>query len=77
MSDVIMTDNTGKPRPKEDIEAALKALTTEVVRNPMAILKDGSPALMHYIVVIDAMRELLILRGAAEILRRYDAGEKI
>lgn len=53
-----------EPRPREDIEAALRCLQSEVVRNPVAMAKNGEPLTIHYIVVIDALRELLALRGS-------------
>jgi hypothetical protein len=58
-----MIDVTAKPRPKRDIELAIECFRSEVVKNPMAMSKDGQPLIMHYLVACDAMRELLALRG--------------
>ncbi len=58
-----MIDVSGQPRPLDQIEAALRCLQTEVVTNFMAKSKNGEPLVMHYVVVIDALRGLIRLRG--------------
>jgi hypothetical protein len=59
-----MVDMTGKPRSERDVRAALDFIEREMVKNPMATGKDGTPCLIHYTVIRDALRELLALRGA-------------
>lgn len=55
-------DVTGQPRSREDIEAALKCVLSEMIKNPMAMSKTGEPLMIHYIVIKDALQELLALR---------------
>jgi len=57
-----MIDVSGTPRPLDQIEGASRCLQSEVVKNPLAMSKDGEPLSIHYIVVVDAMRELVRLR---------------
>ena len=54
---------TGTPRSRADIKAAFDCLSSEIVRNPLAMSKDGQPLAMHYIVVRDALSELMQRRG--------------
>lgn len=56
-------DESGKPRPLEQIEAALHCIESEIVRNPLAMSKSGESLLMHYIVIREALRELLQRRA--------------
>jgi len=55
-------DVTGTPRPERDVRAALTFIEREMVNNPLASGKDGTPCLIHYTVIRDALRELLALR---------------
>ena len=57
-------DVTGKPESDEDIRDALQAISLEMVRNPMLMLKDGSPATMRFIIIRRALMELLMRRAA-------------
>jgi hypothetical protein len=58
-----MTDVTGTPRPVRDIEAALRFVEAEMVKNPTRMgPNDTGPALIHYSVVRDVLR--------AEVARR-------
>ena len=68
MSDISMKDVTGTPRPERDIVDACTFVTNEIVRNPMARGADGTPALIHYTVIRDALHELLVLRKALQNL---------
>ena len=64
MSDIEFIDVSNAPRSMRDLEDALNTIQTEIVRgNPGAVLKDGTPAVMCYIVVSDALRELIALRN--------------
>ena len=54
-----MEDARGKPRPREDYQAALDCISSEIVRNPMAMAKDGQPLMIHYIVMIELLKERL------------------
>jgi hypothetical protein len=58
-------DANGKPRSREDIEAALKYVVAEMIVNPMRMgASDTGPAVLHYMVI----RELLL----AELGRRSE-----
>jgi len=63
MSGVEFEDVSGTPRPEADIRAAIRCVMSEMVKNPMAMSKDGEPLLMHYIVIREALQELLELRA--------------
>ena len=63
MADVETVDASGRSRPAEDIRSAISCIEGEIVKNPMAMSKGGEPLLMHYLVVCDALRELLALRA--------------
>jgi len=52
-------DVTGTPRPARDIEAALRCIESEMLKNPMAMSKTGEPLLIHYTVIRDVLREAL------------------
>lgn len=52
-------DVTGTPRRSEDIAAALNCIRKEIVQNPIGMSKGGEPLVLHYIVIIDALAELL------------------
>jgi len=67
-------DVTGQPRPEEDIRAAIECLKSEVIYNPMGMSRSGQPLTIHYVVVLDAMRELLALRALVE--RAREAAKK-
>jgi hypothetical protein len=56
-------DVTGTPRPTRDIEAALKCIESEMIRNPMAMSKTGEPLLIHYTVIRDVLKATLQERG--------------
>ena len=62
-------DVSGQPRPIRDIEEALAAITKEVVTNHMGRFKDGTPVVLHYIVIVDALRELIALRKLIQAQR--------
>ncbi len=51
-----MEDHTGRPRPREEVEAALRCIEREIVERPMGLSSNGEPLLMHYIVI----REILM-----------------
>ena len=61
-----MKDVTGTPRPSRDIVAALRCLQNEIVKNPMALAKNGEPLLLHYTVICDVLRAELVNREAAK-----------
>lgn len=61
-----MEDATGRPRPTRDIEAALACISNEIVKNPMALSKDGQPLMMHYIVIREVLSEYLAGRARTE-----------
>ena len=71
-----MVDMTGKPRSREDVEAALKFVEREMAYNPMARAADGTPALIHYMTIRDALRAYLLAIGSdpqsAALRRRPD-----
>jgi len=48
-------DVTGTPRPTRDIEAALRCIESEMVKNPLAMSKTGEPLLIHYMVIRDVL----------------------
>ena len=52
----------GEPRPVNDIEAALQAVKTWMIKDPLAIGPDGRPKVIHLIVIKDALEELLEIR---------------
>lgn len=52
-------DESGKPRQRTDVEAALRALEAEIVRNPMACGVDGKPLIFHYVVIVEVLKALL------------------
>lgn len=52
-------DMTGKPRARHDVEAALRFIEHEMVHNPMARASDGTPVLIHYMTIRDALRAYL------------------
>lgn len=57
-------DKTGTPRSDAEIREALKHIQREVITNMFATFKDGTPAVPYYIVIIEAMKELLRIREA-------------
>jgi len=57
-------DASGKPRPDEDLEAALQAVKVWIVREPLAKGPDGIPRMIHLVVINDALKELLAIRKA-------------
>ena len=59
-----MEDVSGKPESDEDIKDALQAISMEMVKNPMLMLKDGSPATMRFIIIRRVLMELLMRRAA-------------
>lgn len=62
MSDLQQEDVTGESRPERDIEAAYTFISREMIARPLALGADGTPALLHYMVIRDALRELVTLR---------------
>lgn len=66
MGDPESFDVTGTPRSTCDIIAALKCIENEMVRNPLAMAKDGSPLLIHYTVIRDVLVAELVKRNRNE-----------
>lgn len=56
-------DLSGTPRPTSDIVEALRCIETEIVQNPLAMSKQHGPLVIHYIVIRDALIELLAVRA--------------
>ena len=50
-------------RPKADVIEAIRFVEQEIVKNPMAKGADGSPALLQYTVIRDALYEVLTRRN--------------
>jgi hypothetical protein len=59
-------DVTDQPRPHEDVVKALLCIEEEMVLNPMAMSQRSGPLLLHYSVIRDCLRELLLLRKKGE-----------
>ena len=58
-----MKDVTGQPRPVRDIEAALKFIEAEMIHNPVRMGPSNTgPALIHYTVIRDVLRDALRTR---------------
>lgn len=55
-------DQSGKPRDVAQIEEALAVIRREVVTNFLAKAKDGTPLIPHYIVIIEALRDVISIR---------------
>lgn len=55
-------DVTVQPRSHEDVMSALKCIEQEMVYNPMAMSAKSGPLLLHYTVIRDCLRELLVRR---------------
>jgi hypothetical protein len=56
-------DVTGTPRPERDILEALRFAEAEMITNPARMgAKNTGSALIHYVTIRDALKELLILR---------------
>jgi hypothetical protein len=62
MTDIKMQDVTGTPRPERQILEAINYLEKQIVTDPMAMAKDGTPRTMMYLTMKDALKELLMLR---------------
>lgn len=43
-----------------DIEAALRCIENEMLKNPMGMSKSGEPLLIHYTVIRDVLKDALI-----------------
>jgi hypothetical protein len=56
-------DVTGKPRPIRDIIDALRFVEADMMRNPMRMLEGHGPALIHYSVIRDVLREAIATRS--------------
>lgn len=56
-------DVTGQPRPTRDIEAALRFVEADMMRDPIRMVEGHGPALIHYAVIRDVLREALARRG--------------
>jgi len=56
-------DVTGTPRPDRDVVEAMRFVTEQVVREPMAMTKTGVPYTIHFMVIKDALLELLERRA--------------
>ncbi len=67
-------DVTGHPRPERDIEAAYHFISREMVTRPMEMGADGTPAMLHYTVIRDALRELLSMRRVRVLSGRTMCG---
>jgi hypothetical protein len=72
MPPIDMEDATGTPRPERDVLAAIEFATREMMAHPTAMTKEGFPMVMHYIIIREALRELLVLRRAVESLRKQE-----
>lgn len=57
-----LEDVTGTPRPHADVLAALKCIEEEMVAHPTAMSAKSGPLLLHYSVIRDCLRELLVRR---------------
>lgn len=58
--EVTMEDVTGKPRPKGDLEAALRFVEAEMLASPMRMgAKDTGPAVMHYMVIREVLQAVI------------------
>ncbi len=56
-------DVSGQARPLRDLEEALDAVQMEMVRGDhSAMFKNGMPAIMIYVVIADALKELIAIR---------------
>lgn len=57
-----MKDVSGAPWPLRDLEAALAFVEAEMVVNPSRVgPKDTGPAVMHYMVIRDALKAFIAL----------------
>jgi hypothetical protein len=52
-------DVTGTPRPARDIQTALAFVESEMVKNPMRMVEGHGPAVIHYMVIRDVLRDAL------------------
>lgn len=52
-------EHTGRPRPREDVEAALACITREIVTNPLVMSKTGEPLVIHYLVIREILQAYL------------------
>lgn len=59
-------DITGQLRSRRDVEDALAFVTREMVLNPLAMSKEGTPVLLHYIVIRDVLRTYLAAISTVE-----------
>lgn len=57
---------SGQLRSTRDIEEALQFVLREMVQDPVGMTKDGVPRTIYYVVIKDAMRELLERRSDAQ-----------
>lgn len=61
MAKTELEDVSGTPRPKKDIEAALKFVNLEIIMNPMRMgPRDTGPAVMHFTVIRDVLISALV-----------------
>lgn len=58
-----LEDVTGRPRSERDLDDAERFLTKEIVLNPMALAKDGTPCIFHYMTLRDVIQEVRALRA--------------
>jgi hypothetical protein len=56
-------DATERPRSERDILDAIACVESEMILSTMAMSKKHGPLLMHYTVIRDALRELLLRRA--------------
>lgn len=69
MSDLSLKDVTGTPRSERAVQEALDYVTKQLVIDPAGMSKDGVPRAIHYIVIKDALRELLAMRAVIAAAR--------
>lgn len=62
-----MKDTSGEPRRMDDLEAALQAVKTWIIKDPLSMGPDGRPKVIHLIVIKDALEELLELRHQKQV----------
>ena len=57
--DFEMTDMTGQPRSRRDVEDALRFVEREMLTDPIGMTKDGVPRLIFYMTIRDVLRDYL------------------
>lgn len=69
MSDISMKDVTGTPRSEREVQEALDYVTKQMIKDPLCRSFEGEPRLLHYVVIRDALRELLAMRAVIAAAR--------